>query len=220
VACHSATLRQPAPSPVLHLLWLGTPPPNLPARAPAADAFTEEPLKNRTADTAHCNLLNYHFVLLAAAPEHCGPPGPAVSPVAVLQPLWLRNSTTAPPYNCATAARQFISARPLSISVTRETITTPTTQCLLQPTQIFACPTVRQSPSNGPGAGVARSGRHHPSRRRWCLSALRARTSSGFADGQCDWRSEGQGERQSRDRSSRDRRRGLPGSLDPVCRTL
>ena len=37
----SATLRQPAPSPVLHLLWLGTPLPNLPVRTPAADAFTE-----------------------------------------------------------------------------------------------------------------------------------------------------------------------------------
>ena len=46
VAYHSATLRQPAPSPVLHLLWLRTPLPNLPARAPAADAFTEEPLTN------------------------------------------------------------------------------------------------------------------------------------------------------------------------------
>jgi hypothetical protein len=44
VACGSATLRQPAPSPVLRLLWLGTPLPNLPARASAADAFTEEPL--------------------------------------------------------------------------------------------------------------------------------------------------------------------------------
>ncbi|MFJ8097708.1 hypothetical protein, partial [Streptomyces griseofuscus] len=28
--------------------------------------------------------------------DHCGPPGPVVSPVAILQPLWLRNSTTAP----------------------------------------------------------------------------------------------------------------------------
>ncbi|MFD9429213.1 hypothetical protein ACFWCW_42775, partial [Streptomyces sp. NPDC060054] len=44
VACDSATLRQPAPSPVLRLLWLGTPLPNLPVRTPAADAFTEEPL--------------------------------------------------------------------------------------------------------------------------------------------------------------------------------
>ena len=43
-ACDSATLRQPAPSPVLRLLWLGTPLPNLPVRAPAADAFTEVPL--------------------------------------------------------------------------------------------------------------------------------------------------------------------------------
>ena len=40
-ACDSATLRQPALSPVLRLLWLRTPLPNLPARAPAADAFTE-----------------------------------------------------------------------------------------------------------------------------------------------------------------------------------
>ncbi|AWZ08633.1 hypothetical protein DRB96_35420 [Streptomyces sp. ICC1] len=37
----SATLRQPAPSPFLQLLWLGTPLPNFPMRAPAADAFTE-----------------------------------------------------------------------------------------------------------------------------------------------------------------------------------
>ncbi|WP_217201427.1 hypothetical protein [Streptomyces buecherae] len=41
VAGESTTLRQPAPSPVLRLLWLGTPLPNLPVRAPAADAFTE-----------------------------------------------------------------------------------------------------------------------------------------------------------------------------------
>ncbi|MFD3870820.1 hypothetical protein [Streptomyces sp. NPDC058623] len=41
VARPGATLRQPAPSPVLHLLWLGTPLPNFPVRAPAVDAFTE-----------------------------------------------------------------------------------------------------------------------------------------------------------------------------------
>jgi hypothetical protein len=56
-------------------------------------------------------------VLLAAAPDHCGPPGPVVSPVAFLQQLWLRNSTTAP--RCALqlrpAARQFISARPCGL---------------------------------------------------------------------------------------------------------
>jgi hypothetical protein len=38
VACASATLRQPAPSPVLP--WPGTPLPNFPVRASAADAFT------------------------------------------------------------------------------------------------------------------------------------------------------------------------------------
>ncbi|MEK8144068.1 hypothetical protein NKH18_25775 [Streptomyces sp. M10(2022)] len=42
----NATLRQPAPSPILHLLWLGTPLPNFPVRAPAVDAFTEVPLSS------------------------------------------------------------------------------------------------------------------------------------------------------------------------------
>jgi hypothetical protein len=54
VACDSATLRQPAPSPVLRLLWLGTPLPNLPVRAPAADAFTEVLLTDFTA--GYCEL--------------------------------------------------------------------------------------------------------------------------------------------------------------------
>ena len=62
-----------------------------------------------------------------AAPDHCGPPGPAVSPVAVLQPLWLRNSTTAP--SCELRLRYCCPAvrlcRACSISATRETITTP-----------------------------------------------------------------------------------------------
>jgi hypothetical protein len=101
VTCHSATLRQPAPSPVLRLLWLRTPLPNLPARAPAADAFTEEPLTDFTAGSCELHLqvlpTASTAVLLAAAPDHCGPPGPVVSPVAVLQQPWLRSSTTAPP---------------------------------------------------------------------------------------------------------------------------
>ena len=54
VACDSATLRQPAPSPVLRLLRLGTPLPNLPVRASAADAFTEVLLIDFTAGTANC----------------------------------------------------------------------------------------------------------------------------------------------------------------------
>ncbi|GHD36363.1 hypothetical protein GCM10010317_000620 [Streptomyces mirabilis] len=56
VTCDSVTLRQPAPSPVLRLLlWLRTPLPNFPVRAPAADAFTEEPLTDFTAE--YCELL-------------------------------------------------------------------------------------------------------------------------------------------------------------------
>ena len=99
-ACDSATLRQPAPSPVLRLLWLGTPLPNLPVRAPAADAFTEVLPTYCTA--GFCEL---HFrvlrtaplaVLPTVAPDRCGPPGTVVSPVAVLHQPWLRNSTTAP----------------------------------------------------------------------------------------------------------------------------
>ncbi|GHE56599.1 hypothetical protein GCM10017778_46070 [Streptomyces vinaceus] len=50
----SAPLRQPAPSPILHPLWLRTPLPNLPVRAPAADAFTEVLLTDITAGTANC----------------------------------------------------------------------------------------------------------------------------------------------------------------------
>jgi hypothetical protein len=130
VASNSATLRQPAPSPVLRLLWLGTPLPNLSVRAPAADAFTEVLLTAFTAGYCEPSLTGTATaVLLMAAPDHCGPPGPVVSPVAVLQPLWLRNSTTAPSceLQLRTAARQFISAGPLLISATTETLTTPPT---------------------------------------------------------------------------------------------
>src|SRR4051794_40404081 len=81
VAWNSATLRQPAPLPVVHLLWLRTPLPNFPVRAPAVRRLYRGTTRNCTAGTA---------VLLVAAPDHCGPPGPAVSPVAVLQQPWLR----------------------------------------------------------------------------------------------------------------------------------
>jgi hypothetical protein len=45
-ACGSAALRQPAPSPVLRLLWLRAPLANFPVRASAADAFTGVLLPN------------------------------------------------------------------------------------------------------------------------------------------------------------------------------
>ncbi len=146
-ALDSAALRQPAPSPVLHLPWLGTPLPNFPARAPAADAFTGEPLKNRTAGTA---------VLLLAAPDHCGPPGPTVSPVAVLRQPWLRNSTAVP--SCAiqlpTTARQFVSAGPFLISATRETITGPPSN-VYSSQHRFSCTRLRDShPRTVKGTGA------------------------------------------------------------------
>ncbi len=67
-------------------------------------------------------------VPLTAAPDHCGPPGPVVSPVAVLRQPWLRNSTTAPSCqlhlrSCCPAVR--LCQALLSRWVTRETITTP-----------------------------------------------------------------------------------------------
>ena len=129
VACDSATLRQPAPSPVLRLLWLGTPLPNFPVRAPAADAFTEVLLTDFTAGYCELHLrVLPTAVLLTAAPDHCGPPGPVVSPVAVLQQPWLRNSTTAPSCElqlryCCPAVR--LCQALLSLWATRETITTP-----------------------------------------------------------------------------------------------
>ncbi|MGW3105035.1 hypothetical protein [Streptomyces sp. NPDC001100] len=66
-------------------------------RASAADAFTEVLLTDFTAGyrELHFRVLPL-AVLLTAAPDHYGPPGTVASRVAVLQPLWLRDSTTAP----------------------------------------------------------------------------------------------------------------------------
>ena len=61
VAFDSTTLRQPAPSPVLHLLWLRTPLPNFPVRAPAADAFTEVLLTDFTAGYCELHLRVLHL---------------------------------------------------------------------------------------------------------------------------------------------------------------
>jgi hypothetical protein len=125
VACKSATFRQPAPSPVLHLLWLGTPLPNLPVRAPAARRLYRGTTRNRTAGTA---------ILLVAAPDHRGPPSPAVSPVAVLQQPWLRNSTAAPSAYCCPAVH--LCRALLDLGYERNH-SQPIAQCLLQPIQIF-----------------------------------------------------------------------------------
>lgn len=78
--------------------------------------------------TANCNYEYCPAVLLTAAPDHCGPPGPVVSPVAVLQQPWLRNSTTAP--SCELQLRVLLPAVRVCQALpplwgTRETITTP-----------------------------------------------------------------------------------------------
>lgn len=57
----------------------------------------------------------------SAAPHHCGPPSAVVSSVAAVQQPGFE---TPPPHRHAgTAARQFVSAGPCSISATRETVT-------------------------------------------------------------------------------------------------
>lgn len=123
-------LRQPAPSPVLRLLWLRTPLPNRPARAPAADAFTEEPL------TTHCWSCDLHLRVLHLHQLRSCSRRPLITvghPVRSSVPSPSCNNPgfgTPPPHRPAvlqlrTTARQFVSAGPCSISATRETITTP-----------------------------------------------------------------------------------------------
>jgi len=141
--CGSVALRQPAPSPVVRpLLRLRTPLPNLPVRAPAADAFTEVPLtflRCWIPRTALAGTATSPAVLLVTAPDHCGPPGPVVSPVAVLRQPWLRNSTTAP--SCQLQLPVILPGSsclpgPADLDYERNHIQT-INQCLLQPTQIF-----------------------------------------------------------------------------------
>ncbi|CAM5315168.1 hypothetical protein SALBM311S_08866 [Streptomyces alboniger] len=106
VACDSATLRQPAPSPVLRLLRLGSPLPNLPVRAPAADACTEVLLTDFTAGS--CWDCSRQPLITAGHPVRSSVPSP---------PCNIPGFGTPPPHRPAhlqlrTAGRQFVSARP------------------------------------------------------------------------------------------------------------
>jgi hypothetical protein len=86
VACDSATLRQPAPSPVLRLLWLE---PHCQTSRCARPQPTPSP---RCCSLTHCwVLLSCSRRPLITAAARCGRQS-----VAVLQQPWLRNSTTAP----------------------------------------------------------------------------------------------------------------------------
>ncbi|EFD66173.1 conserved hypothetical protein [Streptomyces lividans TK24] len=112
---------------------LEPPLPNLPARASAADAFTEVPLTDFAA--GYCTAV--------AAPDHCGPPGPVVSPVAVLHHPGFDTPPPHRPATAGTAARQFVSAGPCGPSGLQEKHNHTAAQCLLQPMQISMCPAER-----------------------------------------------------------------------------
>lgn len=123
VACCSATLRQPAPSPVLRLLWLRTPLPNSrcarpqPTPSPGCCSLTS------LLSTANCTYRT--AVLLTAAPDHCGPPGPGRQPRHRLaQPGFGTPPPNRPAYcwYCWSAVRLCQTSL---ISATRETIPTP-----------------------------------------------------------------------------------------------
>jgi hypothetical protein len=132
VACDSATFRQPAPSPVLRLLWLRTPLPNLPVRASAADAFTEVLLTDFTA--GYCEL---HLPVLPLRElRYCSrrPLIAAGHPVrsSVPSPSCNRSGFGTPPphrpanYNCVYCCPAVrLCQALLSLWATRETITTP-----------------------------------------------------------------------------------------------
>ena len=129
VACWSATVRQPAPSPVLRLLWLRTPLPNFPVRASAADAFTEVPLTDFAAGyrELHMRVLQLRYrpwrpLITAGHPVRSSVPSPSCTNPG---------SGTPPPHRPANCTRAYyrpavrICQALLSLSATSETITTP-----------------------------------------------------------------------------------------------
>ena len=125
VTCWSATVRQVSPvaRPAPALAWNPT------AEPPGARARSRRLHRGTTSLTSLLATTNCTLrVLLMAAPDHCGPPGPVVSPVTVLHQPWLRNSTTAP--SCELRLRvlppgsSFLPS-PAVFLATRETITTP-----------------------------------------------------------------------------------------------
>jgi hypothetical protein len=123
-ACDSTALRQPAPSPVLRLPWLGTPLPNLPVRASAADAFTEVLLTYFTAGSCELHLqvlplrsCSRRPLITAGHPVRSPVPSPSCNNPGFATPPPHR------PANCTCgycSARQFVSARPCCLSGLRE----------------------------------------------------------------------------------------------------
>ncbi|GAA0444962.1 hypothetical protein GCM10009544_04680 [Streptomyces stramineus] len=107
MTCDSATLRQPAPLPVLRLRWLRTPLPDFPVRAPAADAFTEVLLTDLTA--GYCS---WRPLITAGHPVRPSAPSPSCNNPGFGTPPPHRPAHCNYGYYC----RQFISARPCGLS--------------------------------------------------------------------------------------------------------
>ncbi len=136
-------VRQPAPLPVLHFPWLGTPLPDSQHARPQPGAFTGIP-RIATAGTTRLNFTCWYCtcttaVPLTVTPDHCGPPGPAAGPVALLHLLWLQGPTTVPTCELLPCCPPVHVWRvPLDCVYGRNT-NHNTEQCLLQPAQISRC---------------------------------------------------------------------------------
>ena len=135
-ACYSAALRQPAPRP--SCVCSGLEPHCRTSRCARPQPAPSPRYCSLTSllGTANCT---YRYalrpVLLAAAPDHCGPPGPVVSPVAVLHNPGFG---TPPPHrpahcNCGTSPGSSCLPGP-AISGYERNHNHTITQCLLQPT--------------------------------------------------------------------------------------
>lgn len=114
--------RQPAPSPILLLLWLGTPLPSYPVRAPAADAFTGVLLTDFTAGYSgychcvYCGTAPRRPLITAGHPVRSSAPSPSCKNVA----SELHHRTVLRTAPSRTASRQFVSAGPCCPSGLRE----------------------------------------------------------------------------------------------------
>lgn len=130
VAMESATPRQPAPSPVLRLLWLGTPLPNLPVRAPAARRLYRGTTRNTLRVLRHCS---WRPLITAGHPVRPSVPSPSCDNLAseLHRHTVLRTTTS----YCCPAVHFWRALLDLDYERNHNGLAA---QCLLQPPQIFA----------------------------------------------------------------------------------
>ena len=111
-------------------------------------------------------------VLLVATPDHCGPPGPVASPVAVLQQTWLRSSATAPPCELHLPVLRVLLPGSSSLPglavllATTETIATPRPNVYLGQHRFSGCVSERYSTANHAETRMASSRSRRPGGRR------------------------------------------------------